>query len=752
MELIIGLVVLFFLFRFFTRSSSRALPADNRSAPARRIDSKGRSSSPRSSRAVDARWIPKEEVVEIAGHRIEGGMFYVGTNLPAVESWVGEEPALIDPTARISTSTAEIAAAAAGYWPSYSTVSPAFRAKYLRWLAGGRRAPGVDIGCVFLFFYGLERRVLIDSEKSAEARAEVPGILEEVIRLLGIYSENNSFRGHASSFLEFARARYLPDSLAPGPSLERVSFQVPLGVRIGIGRLLLQHKPISADWALAWLRSHPLVRLRTAAVRCAEEFDTLFRLRYQQKFGEGMVVPPTKTTIAIEHRPASRSFGRTFHVELRDLPDIAAVKAPLARLEKIAEQVTDELDRYSRWIGKTDDRRSPAGLALLPPELAEIRLRDLDHELLRDLRSTVPDEIPAVLPTDQVLRHWSGAGDGRLSKKEAEAVSDFLAIAKFGIEPDIRLSNVNFSRSPRVAVFRLVGEVAAPGKDYLRALLFLNLAVAVAGADEMAVVEEQELESHLEAAFRLNPAERRRLRAHLAWLRACPPSPAAVKKQLDELPAAQRESMGKVLIAIAGADGQVSPREIKVLSKIYPLLGLDPDSLYTDIHALAARVASKPGPVTVLPADPGSDFSIPRPQEAKPVRSGAVVLDAARVAAIHRETQAVTEVLAGVFSSEDDVAEEGNLGEEIGEIDQERRAADSVAGLDEAHSALIRALHERPEWPRSDFDALAERFGLMPSGAIEIINEVAFELSGEPLLEGHDPIEVNDYALQEVLV
>ncbi|MDQ3555640.1 MAG: TerB N-terminal domain-containing protein, partial [Gemmatimonadota bacterium] len=113
---------------------------------------------------MDARWIPAEEAIEIAGRRIESGMIYVGTHLPAIQSWVGEDPALIDPTAKVSTDTAEIAAAAAGYWPSYSTVSPTFRAKYLRWLAGGRKAPGVDIGCVFLFFYGLERRVLIDAE------------------------------------------------------------------------------------------------------------------------------------------------------------------------------------------------------------------------------------------------------------------------------------------------------------------------------------------------------------------------------------------------------------------------------------------------------------------------------------------------------------------------------------------------------------------------------------------------------------
>jgi hypothetical protein len=46
---------------------------------------------------------------------------------------------------------------------------------------------------------------------------------------------------------------------------------------------------------------------------------------------------------------------------------------------------------------------------------------------------------------------------------------------------------------------------------------------------------------------------------------------------------------------------------------------------------------------------------------------------------------------------------------------------------------------------------LADNYGLMASGAIEIINEAAFAVCDEPLLEGDSSIEINPYALQEML-
>ncbi len=50
-----------------------------------------------------------------------------------------------------------------GYYTTYARLSPAQRANYLQWLATGRTGTLREIGYAFLFFYGLERRLLSNS-------------------------------------------------------------------------------------------------------------------------------------------------------------------------------------------------------------------------------------------------------------------------------------------------------------------------------------------------------------------------------------------------------------------------------------------------------------------------------------------------------------------------------------------------------------------------------------------------------------
>ena len=53
------------------------------------------------------------------------------------------------------------------------------RATYLDWLAGGRADASYNPGYMFLYFYGLERRFLVDRPSDDEKRE----ILDEVLWL-----------------------------------------------------------------------------------------------------------------------------------------------------------------------------------------------------------------------------------------------------------------------------------------------------------------------------------------------------------------------------------------------------------------------------------------------------------------------------------------------------------------------------------------------------------------------------------------
>jgi uncharacterized tellurite resistance protein B-like protein len=266
---------------------------------------------------------------------------------------------------------------------------------------------------------------------------------------------------------------------------------------------------------------------------------------------------------------------------------------------------------------------------------------------------------------------------------------------------------------------------------------------------DVAADEQRKLEQHLEQALHLNKSDQLRLAAHLQWLLSDPPKLTGAKSRILDLDENQRHSLGQFLISIAAADGHISPNEIKLLSKIYPLLGLNPDAVYSDVHALTA---GDQGPVTVLRADGKSKtFAIPQQEkEAAGKQDDAISLDTARINAIREQSMEAAALLSSVFveasgdSSADEVAEEQDA------ID-ESATAGQLIGLDAKHSAMLRILVEQDRWSRADLEMLAQRHELMPSGAIETINEVSFDICGEPLLEGDDPIEINQYAKTEVL-
>ncbi|MFO1271894.1 MAG: TerB N-terminal domain-containing protein [Rubrivivax sp.] len=166
-------------------------------------------------------------------------------------------------------------------------------------------APGRAGRYVFLFFYGLERRAIIDAAHDESARADWPAIAAELRRLLSIYGEKSgSFRGYAGALLDWVALAEHPPRLyeKPVPSFPR-TFELPLYVRLALGQAAVDGAPVPAHLALAWARLEPNINLRTPATRCAAEFEQLFGAKYAEAFGAGMVMPRNRTKLKLVYRP-----------------------------------------------------------------------------------------------------------------------------------------------------------------------------------------------------------------------------------------------------------------------------------------------------------------------------------------------------------------------------------------------------------------------------------------------------------------
>ncbi len=692
-------------------------------------------------------WQPPGQEVEIGNLAISDGSIYVGASLPSVAEWRGLEPALIDPKLPRNPANPDHSGEGMSYSPAYASMPARCRSAYLIWLASGKSAAGAYIGYVFLYFYGLERRALHDTESLASAREELPALTSEVQRLLKIYGTNASFYGYATRFLEFLQLR--SGSWEPGlePPAELPNGDLPLTLRLGVGQMAANGSPLPGEWALAWVRRDMNISLRTPASRCREEFDELFRILYRDKHGEGLTLKPCKRNVSAHYRPASPSFLGSLEIDTQ-YPDVTRLVGPRRKLHDLATRSDDALDGYSRWLGRNPDGRGtlPAA-ALLPPELLATHAPEEFSNLRRSLQEKIGDQSIALLASEVVLGQWFDSGTDKLTKKQAVQAAHLLGHAGFGFEPDVRFCGKKPEKHGQVAVFRLQEiDSGNPSAEYSATVVLMHLAAMVSAADgEVGLDEKRHLRDHLAAGLDLQPAEIQRLGAYLEWLLANPPERLGGKKRLERLDSAQRRAIGELLVSVACADGRIEPEEVKVLTQMFRLLDLDPGSVHEWLHTHQA--SGNAGPVTVVPDTRGehSGYSLPKSQGAATEPKRMVRLDPAIIAAKLKESEQAAATLAGIFIDEDEesLSTATPVTAESG--------ATLIEGLDGPHSALLRKLARRPSWSRADYESLADQIGVMPDGALDLLNDAAFELCEDPAIEGHDPLEISSAVVQEML-
>lgn len=680
---------------------------------------------------ADQCWVPSDREVELAGRRIGGGFFYLGENLSAGRRDLPSlEPTLVDPSLEVASRSSGKGPSRL-YWPSYQRLSPADRAAYLEWLAGPRHTRDISQSLAFLYLYGLERRLLADPQDSSAATSERTAIVAELVRLReGIDDdrERASLAHQLGRLLEFVDAQDLLQGRGnPPPPRERSGWAVPLVLRLMLGEVAAAGLPLPTELASSWALTSPEARLRTPAQRCPEEFSSLFGVRYRERFDDGLSLP-RNGTLKIGYSASSPGLGKV--EEPTSLPDVADSPRLVEPLRELARECCAELDPYSRLLGrKPAEAKGLKGIALLPAPLLESHPHDGLRQLRELLREASLGDQPWLLEASDLLAHWPGDLP-KLPKKEAVSLVQVVEKLGYGIEPDVRFGGRAPARGGQAVIFPIQAhDPRAPSPAYVTAAMLLDLAAAVAAADGTVTAEEERhLEAHIESAGGLERGERERLRAHVEQVTRSKPSFAGLRKKLEPLTSDQKERIGSGLVTVAAADGHISPEEIKILGKVFGLLGLDPDSVYAEAHAAAAGAGE---PAATGAGGPGAADS-----------EGPETLDRSAIETRIEETARVSSLLAGIFDREEDAATEAAAaaGAEV-----------SSNGLDAAQAAFARALTERASWARDAIEELAARHDLLVDGALEEINNAAFERCDAPFSEGDDPIEIDLEVASEVL-
>jgi hypothetical protein len=439
-----------------------------------------RVASSASARSSKSGWVPSNETASVAGRNI-GGMVYVGTP-PLLNTYGYRDKcrAYIDPSLSVARSGTDKAGDGMPYWPGYSDISPRCRATYLEWLASGRSDASYNPGYMFLYFYGLERRFFVD-----QSHEDAKDIVQEVRRLQSLHPDNHSVRRYLGEFLDIAMLAET-DLDAIEPIFEKQGWELPFSLKYAIGARIDKGENVTADWLLSWFICHPETNLRTPATRCRDEFVALFRMRFDQRFPDGLKVTKPRKSLKASYRAASSEFQGSSNptVDGKPVPDISGLRKPIEIAQELADEVMNDLDKLSRYLGRNPDGRgSVEAHALLPSELWDA----FPSEEMDRLKSWASDIVDGggLVPLEEVIGRLEGETNEKIGKRQMTGAADALA-------------RLGFARQQPALGFRgrqgVVQHIAqaAPGKyrtDFLAQVPALVAALAGQGLVEKSALE-----------------------------------------------------------------------------------------------------------------------------------------------------------------------------------------------------------------------------------------------------------------------
>lgn len=666
-------------------------------------------------------WIPSTEMATVAGRNI-GGMVYVGK--PAIINRHGFHykcRAYIDPSLSVARKGSGKVVDDMPYWPNYSDISPRCRSTYLDWLASGRCDKSYNPGYMFLYFYGLERRIFVDQSKE-----DFEDIISEVRRLKSRYQDNHSVKRYLGEFLDIATL-ILKNPNEIEPVFERQGWDLPYSLKYAIGAKVSKGENLSADWLLSWFICHPESNLRTPAMRCRDEFLALFRIRFDMLYPEGLKVNKPRKSLVALYNSASSEFEVSINPadDGNPIPDISNLRKPIKMAQEIADEVMNDLDKLSRFIGRNPDGRgSIEAHALLPLDLRELfPFEEMDNII--SWGSNIVDQ-GGLVPLKEVILRLEGKIDNKIGKRQLTGAADALARLGFGLAPDPRFA----LRSPKpeepVVLFNLgrpVEKLEMVSEGYRNTLIELAIGSYVAHVDgRIDESESRALKANIDTAKALCDHEKCRLHANLVWYQTVAPDMTLLRRKLNEIDNDSQTAIRRALIRVAIADGTIHSDEVSTIEKFYKALGLDPVLAYSDLHA--GEVAD--GPRVVRASQPGyPGETIPEPE-----KTNGTKLDTSRIATILSDTERVSSVLGQIFDNEEDQ-------------DHSTRNQSLLPGLDPIHCTLVLELVTKENWSEVDFEQLCRTHGLMAAGALEVVNEWAFETYEESLLDQYEGYDVS---------
>jgi len=456
------------------------------------------------------------------------------------------------------------------YWPKYHDLEVRQRRYYLQWLAQGRNFCPDLLGFTFLFFYGLERRAILDKEDQGL-------IFTEVMRLRHMYEASgvavsHSWNSYSACFLWFLIV-VTPDKFTI-TQVQDLCESSRYWREEQLASLLCwfaSHEMPLPDWA-AFIIAENLPESQRSVVirRVPEQFHTLFCKRYDEQFKDALTLTCAKKDRTYAYRAASALFQNISVIQINPMGITSQFK-PLAQ---IWNGCLEELRRLSTLVAKDgQEELTHAKWEAMPADLREGVEHPLTDSLCQLINESPVEGRSSIVSTAALARVLQIGNDDHLTLGQSRKICEMAEGIGYCVEPDARILSQAYRPGTMVAMFLRTTEEKVNPQLYLAGACMTHIGLMIAAAD--GATDQSELtvlDQELQRLFGLGGAELQRLDALRSLLCKIGPDTAAISRISKALTPAQRAGFGKLALAMVVADGVVTNEELKALRTCYAKL------------------------------------------------------------------------------------------------------------------------------------------------------------------------------------
>lgn len=254
-------------------------------------------------------WITPDESVIINNQIIENRFFYVATPIQR-DSFVAMPPFAIDPILPAFDPSPDIEGIRLQYNPDYREMLPACRCAYLMWLKNDNNSDYAP-GYAFLYFFGLEFRVLIHLSSDPENSVEAKRIVQEICMLRDRYRSIRPLWGYSTRLIEYIAVKWsltaveLQTLISANQTDEHYVHGIPLHFRLALAEYIAQCKHITPDLAFDWYRFLKSLSSNGNKHLFFKQFKDLFSSRFTENFHQFFNLNEQLPKLSIEYYPAS---------------------------------------------------------------------------------------------------------------------------------------------------------------------------------------------------------------------------------------------------------------------------------------------------------------------------------------------------------------------------------------------------------------------------------------------------------------